>query len=128
MGVTGDALSETIVVLVLLALNFIPQRGMKLTNPALTLQPLTNPAKVTDQGLCYRNSDAWGWQNSHQSGVISITISLFSKIEKSSEVYKRNNNTPKTLPCGTPDTMFKQTNNNNLLEKDGGTKNCIYKD
>ena len=23
---------------------------------------------------------------------------------------------------------FKQTNNNDLLEKDGGTKNCIYKD
>ena len=22
----------------------------------------------------------------------------------------------------------KQTNNNDLLEKDGGTKNCIYKD
>ena len=27
--------------------------------------PLTNPAKVTDQGLCYCNSDAWGWHNSH---------------------------------------------------------------
>ena len=23
---------------------------------------------------------------------------------------------------------FKQTNNNDLLEKDGGTKNCIYQD
>ena len=23
---------------------------------------------------------------------------------------------------------YKQTNNNDLLEKDGGTKNCIYKD
>ena len=38
--------------------------------------PLTNPAKVTDQGLCYCNSDAWGWHNSHQSGVISITDQL----------------------------------------------------
>ena len=25
-------------------------------------------------------------------------------------------------------SLFKQTNNNYLLEKDGGTKNCIYKD
>ena len=33
--------------------------------------PLTKPAKVTDQG--YRNSDARGWHNCHQSGVISIT-------------------------------------------------------
>ena len=24
--------------------------------------------------------------------------------------------------------LLKQTNNNDLLEKDGGTKNCIYKD
>ena len=39
--------------------------------PKITL--LTNPAKVTDQGLCYCNPDAWGWDNSHQSGVISIT-------------------------------------------------------
>ena len=38
--------------------------------------PLTNPAKVTDQGLCYCNSDAWEWHNSHQSGVISITDQL----------------------------------------------------
>ena len=38
--------------------------------------PLTNPAKVTDQGLCYRNSDARGWHNSHESGVISITDQL----------------------------------------------------
>ena len=38
--------------------------------------PLTNPAKVTDQGLSYCNSDAWGRHNSHQSGVISITDQL----------------------------------------------------
>ena len=25
--------------------------------------PLTNLAEVTVQGLCYRNSSAWGWQN-----------------------------------------------------------------
>ena len=34
--------------------------------------PLTNPAKVTDQGLCYCNSDARAWHNSHQSGVIKV--------------------------------------------------------
>ena len=38
--------------------------------------PLTNPAKVTDQGLGHCNSDAWGWHHSHQSGVISITDQL----------------------------------------------------
>ena len=31
-------------------------------------------------------------------------IRVYSRMEKSSEVYKRNNNGPKTLPCGTPDT------------------------
>ena len=69
--------------------------------------PLTNPAKVTDQELCYCNCDGWGWHNSHQSGVISITDQLIlKKMEKSSEVYRRNNNRPKTLPCGTPDTTL----------------------
>ena len=57
-----------------------------------------------DQGLCYCNSDVWGWHNSNQSGVELIT--LFSRIEKSLEVYRRNNNWPKTLPCGTPDTTL----------------------
>ena len=38
--------------------------------------PLTNPAKVTDQGLCYCNFDDRGWHNSHQSGVSSITDQL----------------------------------------------------
>ena len=27
--------------------------------------PITNPAKVTDQGFCNCNSNAWGWHNSH---------------------------------------------------------------
>ena len=42
---------ETIVLLVLLAFNLIPKK----------VSPLTNPAKVTDQILCYCNSNAWGW-------------------------------------------------------------------
>ena len=42
---------ETIIVLVLLAFNFISRI----------------------KKLCNCNSDTWGWHNSHQSGVISIT-------------------------------------------------------
>ena len=42
----------------------------------LKVTPLSNLAKVTDQGLCYCNSNACGWHNSHQSGVISITDQL----------------------------------------------------
>ena len=37
------------------------------------VSPLTNPAKVTSQGLHYCYSNALGWHNSHQSRVISIT-------------------------------------------------------
>ena len=64
--------------------------------------PLTNHAKVTDQGLCHRNSDAWGWHNSHQSGVISITDQLILQNVKKI-LYRRNNSGPKTLPYDTPD-------------------------
>ena len=74
--------------------------------------PLTNPAKVTDQGLRYCNSNTYGWDNSLQSRVISITDQLIFQNGKSSEVYRRNNNGPKTLPCGTPETtstsLFRQ--------------------
>ena len=70
--------------------------------------PLTNPAKVTDQGLCYCNSDAWGWHNSHQSWVISITNQLIFQNGKKLQSVQRYNNWPKTLPCGTPDTTLLQ--------------------
>ena len=71
MRVTGDALYvtwrlpdlETIMILFLLAFNFIAQRSHS---------QLTNNDEVTDQGLCYCNSNAWGWHNSHYSGVIGI--------------------------------------------------------
>ena len=52
----------TIIFLVLLSFNFIVKK----------VTPLTNPAMVTYQGLCYCNSDAWGWHTSHQSGIIGI--------------------------------------------------------
>ena len=38
--------------------------------------PLTKRDEVWAQGLCYCNSNAWGWQNSYQSGVIGITDQL----------------------------------------------------
>ena len=92
--------------------------------------PLTNPAKVTYQELCYCNSDAWGWHNSHQSGIISITDQLIFQNGKSSEVNRRNNNGPKTLPCGTPDTTL-----TSLLQQpstitccDRFDRNCVYID
>ena len=58
-----------------------------------TMTPLTNPAKVTDQGLCYCNSNSWG------------RLACIPKWKKARGVYRRNNNGPKTLPCGTPDTL-----------------------
>ena len=68
--------------------------------------PLTNPAKITDQGLCYCNSDAWGWHNSHQSGVISITDLLIFKNGKKLQSAQEEYNGLKTLPCSTPDTTL----------------------
>ena len=50
---------ETIIIEVLLTLNFIP-----------------NLDEVRAQGLSYCNSNAGGWYNSYQSGVIGITDQL----------------------------------------------------
>ena len=33
----------------------------------------TNPTEVVDMGVFYCDSNARGWHNSHQSGVIGIT-------------------------------------------------------
>ena len=57
---------ETIIVLVLLAFNFIPQRSHHL----LTF------TRSRLQILYYCNSNAWGWHNSYQSEVIGITNQL----------------------------------------------------
>ena len=75
--------------------------SIKFHSPKVT--PLTNPAKITDQGLGYYISYAWLRHNSHQSGDISITDQLifqngkklFSRMEK---VYRRNNKRPKHCP------------------------------
>ena len=57
---------DTIIVVVLLAYSISSPKG----------QTTPYPAKVTDQGLCYCNFDAWGWHNRYQSGVISIADQL----------------------------------------------------
>ena len=97
---------ETIIVLVLLTFNFVPQRGDEMSHSISSLNfvtQLTNLHEVTAQGLYYCNSNAWVWQNIYQSGIIGITDQLILQNGKSSEVYRRNNKGPKTLPCGTPD-------------------------
>ena len=55
---------ETIIVLVLLAFNFIPQRSH---------HSLTLPRSRIRDSATAALTPAWGWHNSHQSGVISIT-------------------------------------------------------
>ena len=65
---------------------------------------LTNLADVTIQQSC--GSHTWEWHNSYQSGVIDIADKLIHCMEKSSEVYKRNNKGYQTLSCSTPDTAL----------------------
>ena len=49
----------------LIHIQFHPSKVTQLTNPARS--------RIRD---CYCNPDAWGWHNSHQSGVISMTDQL----------------------------------------------------
>ena len=45
--------------------------------------PFTNLATFVDQRLLYCNSNAWGWHNSYQSIVISITDQpIFQNVKK----------------------------------------------
>ena len=63
--------------LVLLAFKFHPPK-------VEWLHYAIHPAKVTDQGPCYCNADAWGWHNTHQCGVISIKkVKVKSSMAKS---------------------------------------------
>ena len=89
---------ETIIVLVLLSFNLIPQRS----HHSLTLPRSRSRDSATVTLLV---SNVWGRHNSHQSRVISITDQLISRNGKCSEVHRRNNSVPKTLPCGTPETI-----------------------
>ena len=71
---------DTIIVLVLLSFNFIPQRlHHSLT---VTRSLIRDSATVT----------------------LMLGDGIFSRMEKNFEVYRRNNNEPKTLPYGIPDT------------------------
>ena len=90
--------------------------------------PLTNLHEVTAQGLCFCNSNAWGWhkQLSKWNHRHDSTFP-FSKMEKSSEVYRRNNNWPKTLACGTPDTTFTHTTVNHNVLRSIWWKLCQYR-
>ena len=77
---------ETIIVLVLLAFNFIPQRSHhSLTLPSWRFRPsaLTPLNDPIDNKM---KPSAW-------------PISLFSRIYKSFKVYRRDKNDHKTLPC-----------------------------
>ena len=55
---------ETIIVLFLLAFNFIRNRSH---------HSLTLPRSGIRASACYCISNAWGWHNSHQGSVISMT-------------------------------------------------------
>ena len=81
---------ETIIVLVLLAFNFIPQRSHH--SPTLPRSRIRLSATS-----CYSN--AWGWNNSHQHN----RSAYFPGCKKLRSV-QRNNNRPKTLPCSIPET------------------------
>ena len=67
---------------------------------------LTNLDEVTTQGLCTTVTLTPGDGTTAFKAESSVKpISLFSGMEKSSDVYRRNNNGPKTLPCGAPHTL-----------------------
>ena len=44
--------------------------------------PLTNTAKVTDQGLCYCNSNAWGCTTAIKVESSALPISYFPELKK----------------------------------------------
>ena len=80
-------------VLVLFAFNFIPQRSHH--SLTFTSSRLRNSAIVTPTPR--DDTTAIKVESSVQP------INLFYRMEKKSELYRRKNNGPKTLPCGTPD-------------------------
>ena len=93
---------ETIVVLVLLAFNFIPRRSHhSLTlsrsrirdSATVTLSPADGTTAIKGESS---KSSKWSHQFSKwSSSVCCRLISLFSRMGKSTDVYRRNNNGPK---------------------------------
>ena len=88
---------ETIIVLVLLAFNVIPQRSH---------HSLTFPrSRFKDSGTA-NLINAWGWHNSFQVESSASPLSLFYGMEKGSELYWRNNYGPTTLSYGILDSAL----------------------
>ena len=79
---------ETIIVLALLTFNLIPQSSH---------QALTLPRSLISHCNC--NSTAWGWNNSHQSGIIIITDRLIFQNEKRSNSTGGTTTGPKHFPA-----------------------------
>ena len=87
---------QTIIVLVLLAFNFIPQRSHhSLTLPRSRIRHSATVTLTPEDG-----------RTAIKVALSAYPISLFSRMEKCSEVIMRNNNWPKTLQCGSLDTTL----------------------
>ena len=71
-----------------------------------TVIPLANLYEVTIQRFFYSNSDAWGWHNSYQSGVVGITDQQILQNGENFEVFRRNLYRHKTLPHSIHDTTL----------------------
>ena len=87
---------ESIIVLVLPAFNFIYQRS----HHSLTL----TRSRHRDYATVTLTPGDGSTAIKVESSV--LPISLFSRLAKSSDLYSRNNNGPKTLSCRTPDTTL----------------------
>ena len=70
------------------------------------LTPLANLAEVMIHRFCYCNSNACGWHNSYQNGVVGITNQQIFKNIETSEVFRRNKYRHKSLPYGIHDTTL----------------------
>ena len=121
MGVTGDALCmtwrlSTIIVLVLLAFNFILQRS----HHSLTLpkSQFKDSATVTQTPGMAQQQSKWSHQHNR--------FAYFPQWKRDQKcIAYRNNYGPKTLPCGTPDasltSLLRQPHHNVLW-------NCVNMD
>ena len=102
--------------------------------------PLTNPANVMDQGLCYCNSNALEWHNSHQSRVICITdqrrVAFGSFVSRTTEMIglhivnnnkrKKLTNLDKTGNCGQLfESIYEENFCSRLLILSRGLFQCI---
>ena len=77
------------IIIVLLVFNFIPQRSRhSLTLPMSLFKDSATVTQTPGDGITNNKLESSAYQ-----------ISLFSRMEKRSEVYRRNNNGHKTLPA-----------------------------